>query len=74
VRPDSRPRLESWHIAAAPGFDQSHRRGRRNPGFASLRRICLIGGHRPSARPRGRYAELFSYDDQTRMFGLDHAE
>jgi NitT/TauT family transport system ATP-binding protein len=22
----------------------------------------------------GRYAELFSYDDQTRMFGLDHAE
>jgi NitT/TauT family transport system ATP-binding protein len=21
----------------------------------------------------GRYAELFSYDDQTRMFGLDHA-
>src|SRR5262249_32681179 len=22
----------------------------------------------------GRYAELFGYDDQTRMFGLDHAE
>jgi NitT/TauT family transport system ATP-binding protein len=22
----------------------------------------------------GRYAELFSYDDQTRMFGLDHAK
>src|SRR5271165_4442268 len=22
----------------------------------------------------GRYAELFSYDDQTRMFGLDHTE
>jgi len=22
----------------------------------------------------GRYAELFSYDDQKRMFGLDHAK
>ena len=22
----------------------------------------------------GRYAELFSYEDETRMFGLDHAE
>jgi hypothetical protein len=21
----------------------------------------------------GRYAELFSYDDETRMFGLDHS-
>jgi NitT/TauT family transport system ATP-binding protein len=28
----------------------------------------------PAAIDWGRYAELFSYDDQTRIFGLDHAK
>jgi ABC-type multidrug transport system ATPase subunit len=41
-------------IAAAPGFDQSHRRVRRNPGLASLQRTCRTGRHRPSARPRNQ--------------------